>query len=61
VKALIFVFVLCFFDGRMLRAQTASPDKATVQSIPDIPKEYEIGEKSLSPNGRFSIRPSWRR
>jgi hypothetical protein len=28
VKALIFVFVLCFFDGLMLRAEEASPGKA---------------------------------
>jgi len=55
VKALIFVFVLCFFDGLMLRAQEASPGDAAVQSIADIPEGYEIGEKSLSPNGRFAI------
>ena len=55
VKALIFVFVLCFFDGLMLRAEEASPGKAAVQSIADIPEGYEIGEKSLSPNGRFAI------
>ncbi len=55
MKALIFVFVLCFFDGLMLRAQEASPGKAAVQSIADIPEGYEIGEKSLSPNGRFAI------
>jgi hypothetical protein len=55
VKALIFAFVLCFFEGLMLRAEEASPGKPAVQSIADIPKEYEIGEKSLSPNGRFAI------
>ena len=55
MKALIFVFVLCFFDGLMLRAEEASPGKAAVQSIADIPEGYEIGEKSLSPNGRFAI------
>ena len=55
MKALIFVFVLCFFDGLMLRAEEASPGTAAVQSNADIPKEYEIGEKSLSPNGRFAI------
>ena len=55
MKALIFVFVLCFFDGLMLRAEEVLPDKLTVQSIADIPEGYEIGEKSLSPNGRFAI------
>ena len=55
VKALIFVFVLCFFDGLMLRAEEASPAATAVQSIADIPEGYEIGEKSLSPNGRFAI------
>ena len=55
MKALIFVFVLCFFDGVMLRAEEASPGKSAVQSIADIPKGYEVGEKSLSPNGRFAI------
>ena len=39
----------------MLRAEEASPGKPAVQSIADIPKGYEVGEKSLSPNGRFAI------
>jgi len=55
VKTLIFVFVLCFFDGLMLRGEAASPGDAVVQSIADIPEGYEIGEKSLSPNGRFAV------
>ena len=55
MKALVFVFVLCFFDGFVLRAEEASPGTAAAQPIADIPKEYEIGEKSLSPNGRFAI------
>ena len=55
MKALIFVFAFCFFDGFMLGAEEASPGTAAVQSNADIPKEYEIGEKSLSPNGRFAI------
>jgi len=54
VKAIVFVFALCFFDGFMLSAEEASPVTAAVQPIADIPKEYEIGEKSLSPNGRFA-------
>ena len=55
MKALIFVFVLCLFGGLMLRAEEASPGKPAVQSIADIPKGYEVGEKSVSPNGRFAI------
>ncbi len=55
MKALIFVFVLCFFDGVMLRVEAASLGEAAVQSNADIPEGYEIGEKSLSPNGRFAI------
>jgi hypothetical protein len=39
----------------MLRAEEASPGEAAVQSNADIPKGYEIGEKSLSPDGRFAI------
>jgi hypothetical protein len=55
VKALIFVFVLCFFDSLMLSAEEASPGQPAVQPNADIPKEYEVGQKSLSPNGRFAI------
>ena len=55
MKALIFVFVLCFFADLMLRAEETSPGKPEAQSNAGIPKEYEIGEKSLSPNGRFAI------
>ena len=55
MKALIFVFAFCFFDGLMLRAEDASPDNAAVRSIADIPEGYEIGETSLSPNGRFAV------
>ena len=55
MKAIVFVFAFCFFDGFMLGAEEASPGTAAVQPIADIPKEYEIGEKSLSPNGRFAI------
>ena len=39
----------------MLRGEGASPDKAVVQSNADVPEGYEIGENSLSPNGRFAI------
>src|SRR5947208_16279173 len=49
------VFVLCFFDRLVLAAEEPSPAETAVQLNADIPKEYEIGEKSLSPNGRFAI------
>src|SRR5205823_902274 len=39
----------------MLRVEAASLGEAAVQSNADIPEGYEIGEKSLSPNGRFAI------
>jgi hypothetical protein len=55
VKALILVFVLFSFHGLMLRAEAPSPDEAAVRSNANIPEGYEIGEKSLSPNGRFAI------
>ncbi|MFL6596942.1 MAG: hypothetical protein ACJ8KF_03150, partial [Chthoniobacterales bacterium] len=55
MKALILLFVICFIGGLILRAEEASPGKPAVQSIADIPQGYEVGEKSLSPNGRFAI------
>jgi hypothetical protein len=55
VRALIFVFVLCFFDSLMLRADEASPGKATIQSAAGVPKGYVVGTESVSPNGRFAI------
>ena len=39
----------------MLGAEERSPGKPAVQPNADIPKGYEIGEKSVSPNGRFAI------
>ena len=55
MKALIFVLVIALVTAVTARAQEASPGGATKQSAADIPEEYEIGEKSLSPNGRFAI------
>ena len=55
MKTLVFVFVFCFFDGPLLRAEDASPGHAAVQPTAGIPEGYEIGEKSVSPNGRFAI------
>jgi len=55
VKALIVAFALCYISSLMPGAEETSPGKPTVQQNVDIPKGYEIGEKSLSPNGRFAI------
>jgi len=54
-KALSLVVVICLVSAVTVRANETSRDGATTQSAADIPKGYEIGEKSLSPNGRFAI------
>ena len=40
----------------MIRAQeqSASPD-GEVKTYPEVPKEYEVGESTVSPDGRFAI------
>ncbi|HEX3420623.1 MAG TPA: hypothetical protein VHT01_05300 [Candidatus Udaeobacter sp.] len=50
MKALILVSVLFLFNCVMLRAE-----ESAVRSNSDILKGYEIGAKSVSPNGRFAI------
>jgi hypothetical protein len=55
MKALTLIVVVCLVTAVTLRAAEASPPKSAVQSNADIPKGYEIGGKSLSPNGRFAI------
>jgi hypothetical protein len=55
MKALIFVLVICLVTGVTVRANETSSSDAAVQSIADIPEGYELGEKSVSPNGRFAI------
>jgi hypothetical protein len=55
MKALIFVLVICLVTVVTVRANETSRGGATIQSAADIPKGYEAGEKSLSPNGRFAI------
>ena len=55
MKPLIFVLVICLVTAVTVRAQETSPGSATIQFAADIPEGYEIGEKSLSPNGRFAI------
>ena len=55
MKVVIFLLMICVAIAVMLRAEEASPGNATIQSNADIPTGYEIGEKSVSPNGRFAI------
>jgi hypothetical protein len=55
MKALIFVLLICLVTVVTVRANETSRGGATIQSAADIPKGYEVGEKSLSPNGRFAI------
>src|ERR1051326_8799514 len=55
MKALFFVLVVALVTAVTVRAQETSPGGATRQPAADMPLEYEIGEKSLSPNGRFAI------
>lgn len=54
MKTLAVVFVLCWFGG-IVRAEEAPPGPTALDSLAEIPKGYEIGEKSLSPNRRFAI------
>ena len=55
MKALILVLVICLVTVVTVRANDTSQDRAMIQSAADIPKGYEVGEKSLSPDGRFAI------
>src|SRR4029450_13800285 len=55
MKARICVLVICLVAVVTVRANETSRGGATIQSAADIPKGYEAGEKSLSPNGRFAI------
>ena len=57
MKALIFVFVLCFFDGLMLRAEEASPGKAAVQSARIFRKDTKWERRAfhLTGGSRFYI------
>src|SRR5919106_5583220 len=51
----IFGLALCFAAGLAVRAQEAPPSAADLKQSAEIPKGYEVGEKSVSPNGRFAI------
>lgn len=54
MKVLSFMVALCLATAVMVRAEETSP-QPTVQSNVGIPEGYEIGDKSISPNGRFAI------
>jgi hypothetical protein len=51
----IFCLALCFAAGLTVRAQETPQSPAEVKQTAEIPKDYEVGEKSVSPNGRFAI------
>src|SRR5262245_66638101 len=55
MKAVIFVLAICLVTAAAACANGTSRSGATIESAADIPKGYEVGEKSLSPNGRFAI------
>ena len=47
--------MLCLVTAVTLRAEEPSTGNAAVQPTACIPEGYEIGAKSVSPNGRFAI------
>ena len=56
MKSLIISVALLMSFGLAVRAQEepASP-AAEEKSYPEVPKEYEVGESTVSPDGRFAI------
>lgn len=55
MNAVILVLSMYLLTAVMLRGEETSSGKTTVQSETGIPEGYEIGQKSLSPDGRFAI------
>jgi hypothetical protein len=55
VRSLIFVVVLFFASSFVAFAQDVSPKAAEASAPEEIPKGYEIGDKTISPDGRFAI------
>jgi hypothetical protein len=53
IKKPIFCLALCFAAGLAVRGQEAPPSPADLKQTAEIPKGYEVGEKSVSPNVRF--------
>src|SRR6266508_5673615 len=56
MRALIFFATLFLASIVIVRAQeeSASPT-AEEKSYPEVPKEYEVGKETVSPNGRLAI------
>jgi hypothetical protein len=54
-RALILRLSLGLFCAGAVCAQETSPSKSEIQVSAEIPKGYEVGGKSMSPNGRFAI------
>src|SRR5262245_26813261 len=55
MKPLMFALVICLAAAVTMCAQETSLGERAVQSNANIPEGYEIGEKSISPDGRFAI------
>jgi hypothetical protein len=56
VRTLIFSAALLLASSLAIRAQEESASPAAEEkSYPEVPKEYEVGEDTISPDGRFAI------
>jgi hypothetical protein len=56
MRTLIFSVALLLVSSLVIRAQEESPSPtAEEKSYPGVPKEYEVGEDTISPDGRFAI------
>jgi hypothetical protein len=53
VRTLIFSAALLLASSLVIRAQEESASPAG--SYPEVPKEYEVGEDTISPDGRFAL------
>lgn len=56
MRTLLICLVGFFFCAISLRAQEPSPSASAIQpDTPEIPEGYELGEESVSPDGRFGL------
>jgi hypothetical protein len=56
MKVLISSLVIAIAVTTLIRAQEESASPATEKkSYPEVPEEYEVGEDTVSPDGRFAI------
>ena len=56
MKSLIIsVALLMSFDLAVRAQEEAASPAAEEKSYPEVPKEYEVGESTVSPDGRFAI------